>query len=389
MAIVHVVMKSSSTAPPSAAHAQYIARDGQYERRGGLELVESGNMPDFAQADPLSFWAAADAYERKNGRAYTELQIALPRELNPEQRNELARDATRELLGDRFAYTLAVHTPLAKDNIEQPHMHLMFSERVVDSNTQSMPEEQFFKRNGAKKDRSWNDKDKPMEVREKWVKMMNAAMESHGQEQRLDARSWANQGRHDLAELVEPKLLAGSEVEARELHVKVDALREQRAELPVPGLSQEAAAEQIQKTAERKIAEVQHREAQELSRLDKLIVAARELVVEVKERTTEIARNVVERVETFFGTKERDALAQNIPAREQEQARPPTLSIEELMEQKLSALDLERALQDSMDSKLADLDKHMEAKANAQQEKERSQEQERARQKVRSKGIER
>ncbi len=71
-----------------------------------------------------------------------------------------------------------------------------------------------------------------MEVREKWVEMMNAAMERHGQEQRLDARSWRDQGRHDLAELVEPKLLAGSEAEARQLHAHVDSLREQRAELP-------------------------------------------------------------------------------------------------------------------------------------------------------------
>ena len=191
-------MKSSSTAPPAAAHAQYIARDGQYQQRGGLELVESGNMPEFARENPHSFWEAADAFERKNGRAYTELQIALPRELEPAQRHELARETARELLGERFAYTLAVHTPLAKDNIEQPHMHLMFSERVVDSNTQSLSEEQFFKRNGAKKDPEWNSRDKPMEVREKWVEMMNAAMERHGHiqdpAQRLDARSWADQG---------------------------------------------------------------------------------------------------------------------------------------------------------------------------------------------------
>ena len=128
-------MKSSSTAPPAAAHAQYIARDGQYQQRGGLELVESGNMPEFARENPHSFWEAADAFERKNGRAYTELQIALPRELAPSERHELARETARELLGERFAYTLAVHTPLAKDNIEQPHMHLMFSERVVTTRT--------------------------------------------------------------------------------------------------------------------------------------------------------------------------------------------------------------------------------------------------------------
>lgn len=53
-------------------------------------------------------------------------------------------------------------------------------------------------------------RDKPMEVREKWVEMMNAAMERHGQEQRLDARSWANQGRDDLASLREEKTLQRS-----------------------------------------------------------------------------------------------------------------------------------------------------------------------------------
>ena len=44
-------------------------------------------MPEFARENPQSFWEAADAFERKNGRAYTELQIALPRELAPEERN--------------------------------------------------------------------------------------------------------------------------------------------------------------------------------------------------------------------------------------------------------------------------------------------------------------
>ena len=162
------------------------------------------------------------------------LQIALP----------------RELMGGRFAYTLAVHTPLAKDNIEQPHTHLMFSERVVDSNTQFLPEEQFFKRNGAKKDREWDSRDKPMEVREKWVEMMNAAMERNGHEQRLDARSWADQGRPDLVELVEPKLLAGLEAEARALHVHVDGLRDQRAELPAPHLSADKVIELWERGAE-------------------------------------------------------------------------------------------------------------------------------------------
>ena len=56
-------------------------------------------MPSFAREDPHSFWEAADAFERKNGRAYTELQIALPRELAPDERAELAREAARRLRG--------------------------------------------------------------------------------------------------------------------------------------------------------------------------------------------------------------------------------------------------------------------------------------------------
>jgi hypothetical protein len=305
MAIVHIAFKSSSTAPPAAAHAQYLAREGQYQQRGGVELVESGNMPDFAQADPHSFWVAADAHERANGRTYTELQIALPREFDPAQRQELAREAARELLGDRFAYTLAVHTPLAKDNIEQPHMHLMFSERAVTEATREIPEERFFKRNGAKKDPEWNDRNKPEEVREKWVEMMNAAMERHGHEQRLDARSWEEQGRPDLASLREEKTLRGDGPEAMERHAEIDQLRQERAELPPPHLDRAAAIEHLEKHAEQQIAGVQQREAQELSRLDKLIAAAREFAVEVKERTVAAAQNMAERMEQFRGRFER------------------------------------------------------------------------------------
>ena len=68
-----------------------------------------------------------------------------------------------------------------------------------------------------------------MEVREKWVEMMNAAMERHGHiqdpAQRLDARSWADQGRPDLAELREQKTLRGDGPEAMERHREIDGLQ--------------------------------------------------------------------------------------------------------------------------------------------------------------------
>ncbi len=362
-------MKSSSTAPPAAAHAQYIARDGQYERRGGLELVESGNMPEFAREDPQAFWQAADDFERNNGRAYTELQIALPRELAPEQRNELAREAARELMGERFAYTLAVHTPLAKDNIEQPHMHLMFSERAIDDRTRELSDEQFFKRNGAKKDPEWNSRDKPMEVREKWVEMMNGAMERHGQEQRLDARSWADQGRPDLAELREPKLLAGSEAEAQALHAHVDGLREQRAELPAAHLSPDKVINQWEQQAEKQIAQVKEREAQEISRLDKLIAAAREFAHEVKDRTVAFAKDIKERAGSLFGNAPQEEQAKAAPEKDQaqEQARPPTPEMQARLDELLGGFHRRMEAQQSVEAKLADFGNRMDTRLQQEQ----------------------
>ena len=407
MAIVHVMMKSSSQAPPAAAHARYIAREGEYQGRGGLELAESGNMPKFAREDPHRFWEAADAHERKNGRAYTELQIALPRELVPGERNELVREATRELMGERFAYTLAVHTPLAKDNLDQPHLHLMFSERAIDERTRELSEDQFFKRNGAKKDPEWNARDKPMEVRERWVEMMNAAMERHGHEQRLDARSWAAQGREDLAALVEPKLLAGSETEARALHTQVDGLREQRAELPAPHLGREAAAEKLEQEAERQVAEVEARAAAELSRLDRLIARARELAGEVRDRAVAFGREVRERAGSLFGREPREEQAKAAEQQGKQRAGPepaaaPSPEMQARLDELVAGFDRRMEARLSVEAKVADYDRRMDARATAKAEQEqkqareqaqalarRAQEQARARQQEQEKGKQR
>jgi hypothetical protein len=395
MAIVHVVYKSSSKAPPAAAHAQYIARGGQYERRGGIEMVESGNMPEFAQADPFAFWAAADAHERANGRTYTELQIALPRELDPAQRQELAREATRELMGERFAYTLAVHLPLTKDNIDQPHMHLMFSERIVDERTRAIPEEQFFKRNGAKKDRdTWHSREKPEEVRETWVALMNRAMERAGINQHMDARSWVDQGREDLAELREPKLLGGEGREAVELRQQVEELRQKREALPALHLDQAAAAAQIERKAQKDIVEVETRCDREISLLEEWFQKSQALLVEAKDRTVAVVRNVVERVESFFGNKGEATVAGNVSSKAEELALPPTASIQEQLDQKVAQLDQKLAVRDSVEALLANLDKRMDSDARSkqeQQEKERVKQQEPERSKGRSRdfGIER
>ena len=47
-------------------------------------------MPEWAQEDPGKYWEAADENERANGRLYSEVQFALPKELSEQQRREVA-----------------------------------------------------------------------------------------------------------------------------------------------------------------------------------------------------------------------------------------------------------------------------------------------------------
>mgnify|MGYP003588215626 CR=1 FL=1 len=143
-------------------HSKYILREDQYAPKNNklekLEHIGHGNMPAWAEHDPKIFWAMADLHERKNGSTYREHIITLPRELDESQRLDLVQDWISQEIGEKYAYAFAIHNPRAMDGKEQPHCHLMFSERLLDGIERDP--DQFFKRfnskdpskGGAKKD---------------------------------------------------------------------------------------------------------------------------------------------------------------------------------------------------------------------------------------------
>ena len=189
---------------------EYISREGQYSCRvNELVHVEHGNMPGWAVDQEVKFWRAADKHERANGRLYTELEFALPRELHLDQQLRLARQFQQQMLGDRHPFTMAVHNTLASDGLAQPHVHLMFTERRLDGIDRSP--ELFFKRanskvpqkGGTKKDRDWSRKDKVEEVRYAWEQAANSALQKHGFSIRVDRRTLEAQG---IEREPEPKL---------------------------------------------------------------------------------------------------------------------------------------------------------------------------------------
>ena len=170
----------------ASGHAAYIAREGHYAERAGYEDLEAtghGNLPAWADGKPALFWTAADRHERANGATYREIEIALPRELNPAQRRELVLDFIQHEIEDRHTHQWAIHNPgAALAGGEQPHAHLMYSERTIDGIERDP--EQYFKRynakhserGGCRKD-SAGTEERLLETRQRWAEVQNTHLQ--------------------------------------------------------------------------------------------------------------------------------------------------------------------------------------------------------------------
>ncbi len=194
-----VVVGARGKASP---HAEYIAREGKYEKDESIEKLEAtghGNMPQWAEHEPNFFWKMSDNYERKNGTSYREHVISLPRELTVDQRHELIKEWIKQEIGDRHAYQYAIHNPPALDGGEQPHAHIMFSERLRDGIDRDP--DSYFKRYNSKNPESGGSKkantpklaaERKLELkqqRDRWEKMCNTHLELAGSDAKISMKS--------------------------------------------------------------------------------------------------------------------------------------------------------------------------------------------------------
>lgn len=185
-------------------HAKYIlAQDRYVKKQTELEYTNWGNMPSWAKDNPVKFWEMADKNERANGQVYRELVLSLPRELDLEQRQELVKDFIRERIGDKHAYTVAIHTPTASDGKEQPHAHLMYSQRINDGIDRDQAH--YFKRYNAKNPEKGGARKEPpkspaelkkdlLAERQEWEGLVNRRLEMNGLNPECDMRNWQNKG---------------------------------------------------------------------------------------------------------------------------------------------------------------------------------------------------
>lgn len=146
MAIYSVQVKSLSRGKGDSATAAAAYRAGldlddpsgtrhNYSRKTGVlsvDMLAPTDAPAWA-LDPHQVWAKVEEHEtRKNARVAREVLIALPHELTPEQRRDLARDIG-QLLVDRYnvAAQVALHAPDKGGDGRNYHAHILITPRVV------------------------------------------------------------------------------------------------------------------------------------------------------------------------------------------------------------------------------------------------------------------
>ena len=151
--------------------------------------------------DRSQVWNMAEKSEnRKDARTAREWVIALPDELDEEQRKELAKEFAQSLV-DRYGVIadLAIHAPSQNGSDKNHHAHILLTTRKAELD----PEQDLVLKDKADIELS-NTKRKTLgmgtsqeeikQIRATWANLANHALEYAGYRERIDHRSYADQG---------------------------------------------------------------------------------------------------------------------------------------------------------------------------------------------------
>ena len=145
-----------------------------------------------------ALWNAVEqAGQRRNARLAREVLVTLPPELAQAERTELARRCSREL-ADRYgsAVDLAVHEPRAGSDERHHHAHLLMTAREVRPG--GLGPRTILELSGTERHARGlglgPSRDELLWIRERWAQLTNEALREAGLEERVDHRSYRDQG---------------------------------------------------------------------------------------------------------------------------------------------------------------------------------------------------
>ena len=165
--------KSSSMSGPAK---RTITRAGPVW--DGAEIIAPDGAPDWVRNRDRLWNSGEDAEKRKDSQVAREVRVALPRELDPDQRRELVRGFVQaEFAGRGMVADVSYHD----GNSGNPHAHILLTTRELNSD------------GFGGKDRSWNSKELLSGWREQWAESANRALDRAGRAERIDHRTLAAQ----------------------------------------------------------------------------------------------------------------------------------------------------------------------------------------------------
>ena len=169
-----------------------------YRARGGVLdsfILAPENAPSWTH-DRARLWNGAEqAEQRANGRLATELELALPHELDAAARKQLLKDFLAPII-DRYgvAADVAIHEPGEGRDHRNIHAHVLITNRRID-------EHGFIEKvKGQRKDIGMSGfargkaGEAVLEIRQQWEQYVNRAYEQAGLDIRVDHRSHKDRG---------------------------------------------------------------------------------------------------------------------------------------------------------------------------------------------------
>ena len=199
MAIFHLTAKIISRGKGQSAIAAAAYRSGEklrdeqageqkfYQTRAEriefTAIMAPKDAPEWAY-DRNQLWNNAErAEKRKDAQLAREIEVSLPHELTPKQREGLVKDFAREAFVRKgYAVDIAIHAPDKESDERNHHAHLMITRRTLGPD-------------GFAATKDW--KRNPQELaewREQWAHLANRHLERHGHDTRIDHRSLKAQG---------------------------------------------------------------------------------------------------------------------------------------------------------------------------------------------------
>jgi ATP-dependent exoDNAse (exonuclease V) alpha subunit len=195
----------------------YTRKQGVYETR----ILLPENAPLWMQ-DRSQLWNEVERCERQcNSQLAREINVAIPKELNHEQKRSLVYEYVEsEFVSRGMIADVALHDL----NSENPHAHLLLTQRSVTAN------------GFGNKNREWNQKSVLQSHRSSWAIHANRALENAGHESRIDYRSLKDQGLDRLPQIhlgpqVKEMDLKGRSTDRGDEYRRIEAANHEQAEL--------------------------------------------------------------------------------------------------------------------------------------------------------------